>query len=346
MNHAEMCAVVIAQFVFFFRSRIFHLEIDIRFKFCDWCVSVVTGATDGIGKAYAQQLAEKGKNIVLISRTKSKLEEVAKEIGEFSFITFISRWIQRVIFPFEFSETKYNVETKIVAIDFTKGPEIYEKVEKAIEGLSVGILVNNVGLSYKHGEYFLDVHSNEFVQNIINCNILSVTSMCKVVMPKMVLDQKGIIINVSSMAAKIPNPLLAIYAGTKVRWHISAHTEFFIQNFFVSFQAFVNKFSEDLQIEYASQGIIVQSVLPGFVATKMTGFKRETIMVPNADHYVASCLKTIGNAQTTNGYLPHALMQLFITTMHTYATTFTNDMVFKNLKVLRAKAMKREAKEN
>jgi 17beta-estradiol 17-dehydrogenase / very-long-chain 3-oxoacyl-CoA reductase len=45
--------------------------------------SVVTGATDGIGKEYAKELARHGMNIVLISRTESKLIVVAKEIGEF-----------------------------------------------------------------------------------------------------------------------------------------------------------------------------------------------------------------------------------------------------------------------
>lgn len=44
--------------------------------------SVVTGATDGIGKSYAKHLAKIGKNIVLVSRTRSKLETVAAEIGE------------------------------------------------------------------------------------------------------------------------------------------------------------------------------------------------------------------------------------------------------------------------
>lgn len=45
---------------------------------------VVTGATDGIGKSYAKQLAQQGFNIILISRTQAKLETVAKEIGNFS----------------------------------------------------------------------------------------------------------------------------------------------------------------------------------------------------------------------------------------------------------------------
>ena len=44
---------------------------------------MVTGATDGIGKAYAKALAKEGLNIILISRTKEKLDNVAAEIGEF-----------------------------------------------------------------------------------------------------------------------------------------------------------------------------------------------------------------------------------------------------------------------
>ena len=58
--------------------------------------AVITGCTDGIGKAYAEQLAKRGLNVVLISRTLEKLQEQAKHIKE-----------------------KYSVETKIIAADFT-----------------------------------------------------------------------------------------------------------------------------------------------------------------------------------------------------------------------------------
>ena len=63
-------------------------------KYGSW--AVVTGCTDGIGKAYAESLAKKGLNIVLISRTLEKLQEQAKSIQE-----------------------KYKVETKVISADFT-----------------------------------------------------------------------------------------------------------------------------------------------------------------------------------------------------------------------------------
>ncbi|KAJ8951942.1 hypothetical protein NQ318_013609 [Aromia moschata] len=87
--------------------------------------AVVTGATDGIGKAYAELLAKKGLKIVLISRTQSKLDDVAKEI-----------------------EQKYNVETKTIAANFTNTTVIYSEIDKQLTGLDIGVLVNNVGMSY------------------------------------------------------------------------------------------------------------------------------------------------------------------------------------------------------
>lgn len=106
-------------------------------------------------------------------------------------------------------------------------------------------------------------------------------------------------------------------------------------------QAFVDKFSEDLSTEYAAQGIIVQSVLPGFVATNMTGMKRTSWLAPSADAYVDSALKTLGHAQHTNGYLPHALMRLIINTMHSIVPGYTNKTTIKQMESFRRKALKR-----
>ena len=53
--------------------------------------------------------------------------------------------------------TEYGVETIIVAVDFMDGQAVFPVVADALEDLDVGILVNNVGLSYVHPEYFLEV---------------------------------------------------------------------------------------------------------------------------------------------------------------------------------------------
>jgi 17beta-estradiol 17-dehydrogenase / very-long-chain 3-oxoacyl-CoA reductase len=177
--------------------------------------SVVTGAGDGIGKSYCEQLAKRGLNIVLVSRRLSKLEPIANEI-----------------------ETAYNVETKIIVVDFTKEEGIYEKIEASIEGLEIGILVNNVGMAYDIFNFFTSF-SRKFYKDMINCNVVSMINMTRIVLPQMVDRKKGLIINISSGGSLIPAPLMIVYAASK---------------------AFVNKFSDDLRSEYKKQGITIQTV--------------------------------------------------------------------------------------
>ena len=79
-------------------------------------------------------LAKKGMNVVLISRSSDKLAAVAEEIS---------------------SATK--VQTKCITADLSGGVEIYSGIEKEVEGIDVGVLVNNVGMSYEYPEYFHQV---------------------------------------------------------------------------------------------------------------------------------------------------------------------------------------------
>lgn len=105
-------------------------------------------------------------------------------------------------------------------------------------------------------------------------------------------------------------------------------------------QAFVDKFSEDLSTEYSKNGLIIQSVLPGFVATNMTRMK-SSLMVPDADMYAQAALRTIGYARHTTGYFPHAVMQLGINTVHSLAPEYANGVVLKNMEKAKARAVRK-----
>jgi len=55
------------------------------------------------------------------------------------------------------TESQYKVKTKIIDVDFTSGVEIYDRIKKEIEGLEIGVLINNVGMSYAYPEYLAEV---------------------------------------------------------------------------------------------------------------------------------------------------------------------------------------------
>ena len=151
---------------------VFFLSKTIDFKkYGEW--AVVTGATDGIGKAYSEQLAERGMNVVLVSRTLSKLEEVASDLRE-----------------------KYRIETKVIAVDFSNA-DIYDVLRRDLCELQIGILVNNVGMTYGYPQYFHE-NSKEIVG--AHVNMLSMAVMTHIVLPRMLERNKGIIVNIGSVA--------------------------------------------------------------------------------------------------------------------------------------------------
>ncbi|KAG9515291.1 NAD(P)-binding protein, partial [Aureobasidium melanogenum] len=154
---------------------------------------VVTGASDGIGKEYALQLAAKGFNIVLVSRTKSKLETLASEI-----------------------QSKYtSVSTRTLAMDFSQNLDSdFEALKALVSDLDVSILINNVGLSHEMPVPFVQTPEKE-LKDIITINCMGTLRVTQIVAPGMVQRRRGLILTMASFGGILPTPLLATYSGSK-----------------------------------------------------------------------------------------------------------------------------------
>ena len=240
-------------------------RMDIN-KFGEW--AVVTGATDGIGKAYCQALAKRGLNVVIVGRSKDKLQQC------------------KTHFEAEYPDQQF----LCVQVDFSHGQEIFEVLRTATESLSVGTLVNNVGISYPVPDLLHDV-SEEFVMDMVRVNLISTVMCTRLFLPQMVTRNRGLIINVASSSAVLRVPYMAMYSATK---------------------AFVDSFSRNIGAEYRNTGIVVQCLLPFKVATNMAAtygdISQTSAMLPTAEHYVESALRVLGKTDRTHGCVGHSVM--------------------------------------
>jgi len=149
-------------------------------------VTLITGASAGLGAEFARQCAARGEPLALVARRRGRLEAVAAEVGG---------------------------APLILAADLAKpGAAASLIAEIEAEGLSVGTLINNAGfgLAGRFAERPLDRQSE-----MIDLNVRTLVELCHLVLPAMRARGKGAILNVASTAAFQPGPNMAVYYASK-----------------------------------------------------------------------------------------------------------------------------------
>jgi short-subunit dehydrogenase len=148
-------------------------------------ITLITGASAGLGVDFARQLSAKGHRLVLVARRKDRIDALAAELGN----------------------------SRSVAIDLSEpGASDRLMADVAAHGETVGYLVNNAGFGLT-GRFAKQ--DGKRLRQMIDLNCGALTELAHAVLPAMIAARKGVILNVASTAAFQPAPGMAVYFATK-----------------------------------------------------------------------------------------------------------------------------------
>lgn len=152
--------------------------------------ALITGASSGIGEVFAEELAQRNYNLVLVARSEAKLQELAAKLQQ-----------------------AHGINAEIIVQDLTQpggGTAVFEAVSQ--KGLTVDMLINNAGF----GDYgaFSDRPLPKFME-MIQLNITALVELTHLFLAPMRQRRQGSIINVASIAGFQPLPYMSVYAATK-----------------------------------------------------------------------------------------------------------------------------------
>lgn len=218
-------------------------------------VALITGASAGLGAEFARQLANSTQTIVLVARRAERLEELRGSLK--------TQFGARQILCYT-----ANLQRKSEILRL----EGWLRQEK----IAVDLLVNNAGL----GDMGLFESADwDKIEAMLQVNIKALTLLTHLLLPGMIQRQRGVVLNIGSIAGYAPLPTFAVYAASK---------------------AYVNSFSEALHWELRGTGVSVTAMCPGPIPTEFfkvaerTGAQRAlaspSFMQQTAEHAVAQAL--------------------------------------------------------
>lgn len=185
--------------------------------------ALITGASSGIGKAFAELLATKNINLVITARRASELNKIKENL-----------------------ESKHSVSVTCFPMDLAipdAAVKLYQQIKDA--KINLDYLINNAGFG-GHGEFYKRDWKDE--ASMIQLNIVTLTQLCHLILPDLITQNSGRILNVASSAALVPGgPLQSVYFATK---------------------AYVLSFSQGLAGELTHKNITVTALCPGATETE------------------------------------------------------------------------------
>jgi short-subunit dehydrogenase len=155
------------------------------------CCALITGASAGIGREFARQLAGRAGSLVLVARRIDRLEELREEL----------------------TKKNPNLNVHCRAVDLSQSNQVDELcawLER--DKIAIDFLINNAGLGDRGSFATSDPQR---VQEMLAVNIVALTTLTRALLPAMIQKKRGAILNVSSTAGFLPIRNLAVYAATK-----------------------------------------------------------------------------------------------------------------------------------
>ena len=229
---------------------------------------LVTGASDGIGKAFCLEFARIGFNVCLLGRSKLKLELVEDEVKKIN--------------P--------NIKTQMVIADLSDALEedLFLKINEQTKNIDISILVNNAGVG--NVGKFIDLTVDKLKEMVV-VNSYAPMMMMKNVIPKMLSRPKrSAIINVASVAAILPCSNWVTYSASKA----------FLDHL-------TRSLALECSLNPDNNKIDLMSLRPCWVSTKMVGYKKVEKLTITPKDCVNGCLNDLGYETFTAGSWKHAL---------------------------------------
>jgi short-subunit dehydrogenase len=183
-------------------------------------IALITGATSGIGAAFAKKFASQNYDLIITGRREEKISTFADEL-----------------------RSKYKVNIEVIICELSNDQHLELLFERVKNLKNLAILVNNAGFAVRN-----KFHEENFTvfENMIKVHVLATIKLTHAALPNMISNNEGIIINVSSIMAFFPFPRNSMYTATK---------------------AFINLFTESINLELKNTGVRVQVLCPGLTLT-------------------------------------------------------------------------------